>query len=251
MIQKIKDKVNAVRQEFAFKKRKRLLSQQIDTDKIIHLIPRIKCDSVWYGNSYGGFFIHPNLLNTRSIVYSFGIGTDISFDSACIKNHGCSVFAFDPTPKSIAFVKRTRTYPTFHFQPFGITELDSGTTRFYLPSNPKGTSGSMESIDGVSTDRYIEVEMKTFSDITSELKHTHIDVLKMDIEGSEYAVLATLVDSDIVIDQILVEFHDRSFNQEVYRSTEITAYLKSKGYEIFASSETYEEISFIRTDLVK
>lgn len=251
MIQKLKDKINAARQEYSFKKRKRSLSQQIDQVKINHLKPKIDCHSMWYGNSYGGFFIHPDLLNTNSIVYSFGIGTDISFDSTCIKNHGCSVFAFDPTPKSIAFIERTKTYPSFHFYPFGIAELVSGTTTFYLPSNPKGTSGSMVEIDGVSSERSIEVQMKTFSDITSELKHSHIHVLKMDIEGSEYDVLKTLVDSNVIVDQILVEFHDRSFDQEIYRSKEITAYLRSNGYEIFASSETYEEISFIRTELLK
>lgn len=251
MIQKLKDKFNAIRLERAFKKRKVVLSKEIDHDKINHLKPGISCSSSWYGNSYGGFFINPDLLTENSIIYSIGIGTDITFDLSCIKNHDCEVFAFDPTPKSIAYVARTKTPASFHFQPFGISELISGATTFYLSSHPKGTSGSLEVIEGVSKDRSIEVEMKTFSDMTSELNHTHIDVLKMDIEGAEYAVLSTVIDSDVVVDQILVEFHDRSFDQEDYRSKEITAQLRSKGYEIFNHSETFEEISFIRTAALK
>jgi len=46
--------------------------------------------------------------------------------------------------------------------------------------------------------------MKTFDDITRELGHNHIDVLKMDIEGSEYDVIGTILASPVTIDQILV-----------------------------------------------
>ena len=60
----------------------------------------------WYGNEYGGFFVCPDYLTENSIVYSFGIGEDISFDLDIVRNHGCSVFGFDPTPKSIAWINR-------------------------------------------------------------------------------------------------------------------------------------------------
>lgn len=56
--------------------------------------------------------------------------------------------------------------------------------------NKNGTSGSMLKTDAVNANENITVMMKTFSDITTELGHTHIDVLKMDIEGAEYDVLA-------------------------------------------------------------
>ena len=42
-----------------------------------------------------------DLLNKESIVYSFGIGKEISFDLAIIEEFGLSVNAFDPTPNSI------------------------------------------------------------------------------------------------------------------------------------------------------
>ena len=40
-----------------------------------------------------------------------------------------------------------------------------------------------------------------------DLGHDHLDVLKMDIEGAEYAVLDDMLQSDILPDQLLVEFH--------------------------------------------
>jgi hypothetical protein len=67
------------------------------------------CAKQWYGNDYGGFYICPILLappprthNKKIIVYSCGVGEDISFDIAIMHDCDCEVFAFDPTPKSIA-----------------------------------------------------------------------------------------------------------------------------------------------------
>lgn len=250
MIQKLKDILNAARGEVIFKRRSRQIASQIDPLKIEHLVPTVKCNSKWYGKSYGGFFIHPDILTPSSIIYSFGIGTDITFDMACIKHHNCSVFAFDPTPKSINYVQRTKTPSKFVFHPFGISAYESGPFHFHLPETPHGTSGSMEQIDGVSKDRIIEVQMKTLQDTAAQLNHTHIDVLKMDIEGSEYDVLEAIMSLDLTINQIIVEFHDRAYNLDKYRSIETVAVLKSHGYEIFASSETFEEVSFIRTNLI-
>ena len=87
--------------------------------------------------------------------------------------------------------------------------------------------------------------MKTFDDIVRELRHKHIDVIKMDIEGSEYAVLEEILASEIKVDQLLIEFHDRLFDQENYKSKKIVKKMNDNGYEVFASSSTYEEVSFI------
>ena len=40
--------------------------------------------------------------------------------------------------------------------------------------------------------------MKSLADIANELGHSHIDVLKMDIEGSEYEVIENILESERV-----------------------------------------------------
>ena len=45
----------------------------------------------------------------------------------------------------------------------------------------------------MSESRTITVQMKSFADITKELQHRHIDVVKMDIEGSEYDVIESIL----------------------------------------------------------
>jgi len=231
-------------------RRTRKLAKAIDRTKVEHLEETIACPKSWYGSSYGGFYINPELLKSSAIVYSFGIGKDISFDLACIRKHDCEVFGFDPTPKSIQWIKAQKIHTNFHFHEVGLSAGQSGKAIFYIPESVHGTSGSLLKSDELNIVKPIEVIMKSFEDITVELGHKHIDVLKMDIEGSEYEVLENVLKSQVTIDQILVEFHDRQFDQQTYRSTVIVEKMLQAGYGIFAHSETYEEVSFIAKRMI-
>ena len=217
--------------------------------KYTHFKKSINLNHVWYGNSYGGFYLCPEYLNTKSIVYSFGIGEDVSFDVDLIKNHGCKVFGFDPTPKSKKYIKSQKIDEKFHFYEFGISNI-SGAIDFYLPTNPEHVSGSIITQKNVNIENKINVEMKSLKDIMNELGHEHIDVLKMDIEGSEYDVLENILNENISISQILVEFHDRFFENGNLKSKQIIDKLNFNGFQIFAVSDTFEEISFINTKLI-
>jgi FkbM family methyltransferase len=219
----------------------------IDPKKVNHLKPTINCKKRWYGSSYGGFFVNPDLLNEDSIVYSFGIGKDISFDRKIISKHKCQVFGFDPTPKSIEYIRSLSKEPLFSFYDFGIS-TQTGIEKFFLPKNEKAVSGSLTLSKFVSEEKLIKVEMKSFDDISKKLGHQHIDVVKMDIEGAEYEVLETLISTKVTIHQLLVEFHDRFYPGEI-KSKRITELLNKNGFEIFGASSNYEEISFINTKI--
>src|SRR4051812_12891890 len=65
--------------------------------------PTVKLRTVSLGSDYGGWTLFP-ALSADSIIYSFGIGEDASFDRAVMKRYKSSLFAFDPTPRSIKWV---------------------------------------------------------------------------------------------------------------------------------------------------
>jgi FkbM family methyltransferase len=217
--------------------------------KVKHFKKGIKLKSEWYGNDYGGFYVYPQLLNENSIVYSFGIGEDISFDTAIIQNHHCKVFGFDPTPKSINWINKQDLPQNFTFFDWGISDK-SGLVDFYLPKNPEHVSGSVLIQDNININEKITVKMKSINDVMNKLGHQHIDVLKMDIEGAEYQVIESVLNSSVSVDQILIEFHDRFIENEKSKSRQAIEKLNKNGYEIFAISETFEEVSFIRKDSV-
>lgn len=250
MIKLIKSKVNAIRLNINSAFRKYTIQRNLDNTKIQHLEKTIRSKYKWYGTSYGGFNIMPQLLNETSIVYSFGMGKDISFDRKVMKNHHCKVYGFDPTPVSINWIKEQKIPELFYFYDYGISTKNE-MKEFYIPVNPKYVSGSLIK-DNVTIDAVkINVLMKSFDQITTEMGHRHVDVLKMDIEGSEYDVLANILESSVTVDQILVEFHDRLFEGHEYKSKNIVEQMKRKGYEIFAASMSYEEISFVHQRKVR
>jgi FkbM family methyltransferase len=223
------------------KKQYKILSGKITSFKIEH-----KCPHVWYGNSYGGFYVNPELLDADSIVYSFGIGQDTSFDDTLIQKHNCHVFGYDPTPKSIEWIaQRTDLSPKFHFHPVGL-DNKTGITHFNLPKNKDHVSGSIINHPNVDEHNMVEVQMKSIVDIASENNHTYIDVLKMDIEGSEYCVIDRILDSSIQVKQILLEIHERFFDNGMEKTQLLLDSLHRHGYQIFGVSDTLEEISFIK-----
>jgi FkbM family methyltransferase len=250
MLKKLRTRINSIRLNYISYRRKFSISRSLKSSEISHLKPVVKVNHTWYGNSYGGFYAVPDLLHAGSIVYSLGIGKDISFDRDVIKKHGCKVFAFDPTPKSVQWIDEQKLPASFHFNSYGISK-QTGIEKFYLPENPRGVSGSLVIHDDVDELKLIEVPMKSLPDITNELGHQHLDVLKMDIEGAEYDVIDSILATPVSIDQILIELHDRFFTEKENTSKILVEKMKSFGYEIFAASISYEEVSFIHSTALK
>ncbi len=214
-----------------------------------HFKRGVKVNSQWYGNAYGGFFAHPDSIKDTSIVYSFGIGEDISFDLSLYQAHKCQVFCFDPTPKSIAWMSKQELPQTFSFYDYGISSKDEKVD-FYLPKNQDHVSGSLIQHKNINAENKVEVQMRTLQSVVAELGHTYIDVLKMDVEGVEYDVVEDVLNAEVTIGQILIEFHDRFFEDGLHKSREVVQKLNAKGYQVFAVSDSLEEVSFIHQSLL-
>lgn len=215
--------------------------------KVSNLKKQISIGSTWYGNSYGGFFVADGYLNKNSIIYSFGIGEDISFDESLIQEFDCKIYGFDPTPKSIKWIENRKTSPNFIFSPYGINSV-SGMVDFLLPKNENYVSGSIEHQINVNENKKISVPMKSLEDIVKDLKHNKIDVLKIDIEGSEYNIIQSIVEAPVEITQILIEIHERFFTDGVSKTKKMIAMLNKHGYKLFAVSSGMEELSFIKSN---
>ncbi|MEY4906451.1 MAG: hypothetical protein RL260_169 [Pseudomonadota bacterium] len=206
--------------------------------------PDLLCEKVRFGLEYGGWDIVAAGIDSRSVVYSFGVGEDASFDIALIDQYGLTIHAFDPTPKSIEWVKQQGFSDQFVMHGYGVAATD-GVVFFNPPENPDHVSHTM--LDKPSTAaNAISVPVKRLDTIMRELGHGHIDILKMDIEGAEYDVIQDILQSGIRPGQILIEFHHRFPGVGVGKTRTAIDQLRSMGYQLFSVSDTNEEYSFIR-----
>lgn len=209
------------------------------------IVNQIKKDKQWLGNSYGGFYVANGSLSINSIVYSIGIGEDVSFDLDIIEKYNCKIFAYDPTPKSVNWVNKNISNNNFNFFPTGISQ-EKGSRLFYLPKDNKHVSGSLEKIFTVNEEMAVELEFDTLKNQMIKNNHKKIDLLKMDIEGSEYDVIDSILNEKIEIDQILVEFHPHLVQNGKNKTKSSIFKLESFGYKCFARSNSFLEYSFIK-----
>lgn len=186
-------------------------------DNLIHL-----------GTNYGGWTIPEKMINKDSICYCFGAGEDISFEIELINTYQCDVWCFDPTPRSIHHIQKlieasllstpfytlgpeNYKYPLsgitqnkLHFFPLGLWDKDE-RVKFFSPQTPAHVSHSIVNLQ--NTHNYFEAPCKKISTIMNELGHSHLDLLKIDIEGAEYRVIKNIIDEKIFPNLFCIEFH--------------------------------------------
>lgn len=201
------------------------------------------CRKSRFGSEYGGWVCAEELLNTDSIVYSFGVGRDISFDKELISKCNLTVHAFDPTPKSITWLRKQILPPNFFFHEYGVADFN-GYVFFNPPVNNSHVSHTI--LPRPETEKSgFKVFVKKISTIKKELGHGKIDILKMDIEGAEYSVIKSLRRSQIRPLQILVEFHHGLPSISIEMTRQAIVELKEMGYKLFSVSDNGCELSFI------
>jgi FkbM family methyltransferase len=191
-----------------------------------------------FGTEYGGWTIPKDRLTAQSICYCVGCGEDISFDLELIRQYSCTVYAFDPTPRSIEFVRKSAAgIAGYRFADVGIWDRH-GTVKFFVPRDSSHVSHSITNLQG--TDSYIEVPTRRLREVLCENGHRHLTLLKLDIEGAENTVIRTILEDAIPIDILLVEFDELGFptpERIAQIKTSIDALLL-QGYELFNIAHT-------------
>lgn len=164
------------------------------------------------GKGHAAWKVPTKVIHPRMIVYAVGVGLDTTFDEEMILSHRAEVHAFDPTPRAIVHARMVaERHPSFHFQPVGIWKEDCELV-FHAPSNPNHVSHSITALQGQNPG--FTAPCKRLATLMRELGHDQIDLLKLDIEGAEYAVLEDLVASGISVRALCVEFDETHFPQD-------------------------------------
>jgi len=170
-----------------------------------------------------------DLLSHESIVYSAGVGKDITFEHALVDEVGCRVHLFDPSPTGIATMASPQNqHPLIDFEPIGLADRD-GLLSFSPPAQPEEGSYTVGDVDDSGTFMF---RCETLRTIMGRLGHERIDLLKLDIEGSEYGVLEQLLEENLEVHQLCVEVHPTMITAGRSRTASLLASLSAFGYRV-------------------
>jgi FkbM family methyltransferase len=198
------------------------------------------------GNArYGGWTFDTTGITAASVVYSVGVGEDASWDKHMISTFGCKVFAFDPTPKASRYVKQDAilsSSPLFVFVPEGLG-VSQSKQPFTLPANPDHVSMRALNLGAPTRSEIrgavIHVQINTLRNWMAANQHERIDILKIDVEGGEFAVIQDWAEKGDTrfFDQLLVEFHHRFFRESEKLLAQAINVLEEAGFEVFHRAE--------------
>jgi FkbM family methyltransferase len=173
----------------------------------------------------------PDRLGPTSIVYSGGVGRDVTFEHALVQKFGCVVFLLDPSPTGLTTMNLPdNQIPQFRFSPVGLAG-QSGTLRLAPPL--ADAEGSWFSHPNAAN--AVEAPCFDLATLLRQNGHTRINLLKLDIEGAEYGVIDQILRERIQVDQILVEFHDGLLpGVHLTQSLRALFRLLARGYHLLA-----------------
>jgi FkbM family methyltransferase len=188
------------------------------------------------GTPYGGwtFADVPELRDC--VVISCGLGEDASFDVEFASEFDAEILIVDPTPRAVTHFHdiearigepSERPYAAGGKQPaaaYDLTKVRPGQlvlvdkavsdstarVRFYAPRDPEHVSYSIVNFQNnySTTTPFIEVEAVTLDSLIDEIDGPRLQILKLDIEGAEIAVIQQMLSLGIRPPQICIEFDE-------------------------------------------
>lgn len=155
---------------------------------------------------------------------------------------GGRVHAFEPVPELCRVVERNAARNGFSIEVHPIAASDAaGVEEFVLGAHPGG--GALAKSPSAPADeelRHFDVECATIDDVVAAAGLTRIDAVKIDVEGTESAVIrgarATLVAHR---PRLLVEIDSLDAEGLRVRHDEVVAQLSELGYDCTLLEDSY------------
>lgn len=225
------------------------------------------------GTNYGGWYVPTNMnLNENSVVYSGGVGEDMSFDLLLQCKYNCDILLIDPTKKARKHFTEVKIYYSnkklftggiqqdyyscielltpnlkkFEYENIGLWDKKE-ELKFYKQNNENYVSQSL--VENMFGENYDLVPVDSIKNIMEKHGHKHIDLLKLDIEGAEIKTINQMLDDKIYPTYVLIEFDLLLKNKDPENSTKklINRMIRDENYKMLKNDNL--NITFIKINL--
>jgi hypothetical protein len=159
-----------------------------------------------------GAAVAPDLLHVNSVVYSVSADQVSRFDRALIGEVGCMVHAVEHGMRSDR--GRDDTFPL----------------RFVLHS-----ANGPKALEPTTPEAPVLARMQW---IMRQLGHTHMDLLRLDVDGAEYDAIEALAQTPLRPCQMIVTFHHHRPDWSLWQTERALSQLNELGYRIFDCQES-------------
>jgi len=148
---------------------------------------------------------------SNSIIVDIGANVGCFALYSKMINPAATIYCFEPVPATIELLnKNTTLFTNIHIQPIALSNKSG---KGWIDLHPKST-GENRLLNNLSRktayNNKIEIQVLNADDAFNNLNIEHIDILKIDTEGSEVQILESIRKRLHDIDYILLEFHSEN-----------------------------------------
>jgi FkbM family methyltransferase len=189
--------------------------------------------------------------NDNLLVIDIGMNVGVTSLFFAARDNVSRVFAYEPFKETLERAKANLLLNNFsnkiHTHNFGLSDKEEIVAVEYCEENKgsMGVHGLNDFVEGKDSFKYKKVDIelkdvvKVLAPIISSADEPRI-VVKIDCEGSEYAILESLYKSNLLdkVDAILMEWHMKG-------PSDLIKYLGRSGYDIISFNEKNRDVGML------
>lgn len=184
------------------------------------------------------------LIDRNSVVVDLGANVG-RFTERVYSTFGCFIYAVEPVPQFYLKIQAGDKVKKFNY-------CIAGQTEPVLLTIPVDECASLYQLAEGRQKRSIITRGITFADFLADQNIRSIDLLKVDIEGAELDLFASLRTENLpMIKQLTIEFHDFLWPEMHTQVESIKRRLVSGGFYCIPFSLNNGDVLFIRRDLIR
>ena len=140
-------------------------------------------------------------LSKDSIVFDLG-GYKGDFANSIYEKYNCTIYVFEPVTSFFSTIKeRFASNDKVKVYPFGLSDTNK---ELFISNSADGSSVFLKTKDSE------KIELKSILQFIEDNNITTVDLIKINIEGGEYEVLESLLESNKIkiFKNLQIQFHD-------------------------------------------